>query len=70
MLIPLTQTEAEEKLEELQQQVTLNLQEIDKNFAECTRIINELTIPNVERYAEQTNLIWDLSKVKKTIFLR
>ncbi|OBZ85705.1 hypothetical protein A0J61_06247 [Choanephora cucurbitarum] len=62
MSIPLTQTEAEEKLEEFQQQVTLNLQEIDKNFAECTRIINELTIPNVERYAEQTNLIWGLSK--------
>ncbi|KAI8359878.1 DASH complex subunit Ask1-domain-containing protein [Choanephora cucurbitarum] len=62
MSIPLTQTEAEEKLEELQQQVTLNLQEIDKNFAECTRIINELTIPDVERYAEQTHLIWDLSK--------
>ncbi|KAI8375443.1 DASH complex subunit Ask1-domain-containing protein [Blakeslea trispora] len=58
----LTQAEAEEKLEELQQQVTLNLQEIDKNFAECTRIINELTIPDVERYAEQTNMIWELSK--------
>ncbi|KAI8988200.1 hypothetical protein BDF20DRAFT_910722 [Mycotypha africana] len=58
----LSEEEANAKLERLQQQVTLNLQAIDKNFAECNQVLTSRTIPEIERYSEATHQIWNHCK--------
>lgn len=64
----ISEDEANAQLETLQQKLTRNLQEIDKSFAECNRVLASKTIPEVERYSEATSQIWNHSKVCKTNF--
>lgn len=59
----ISEEDANAQLEALQQKLTRNLQEIDKNFAECNRVLRSRTIPEVERYAEATSQIWNHCKV-------
>jgi hypothetical protein len=59
----ISEEEANAQLEALQQKLTRNLQEIDKNFAECNQVLTSKTIPEVERYTEATSQIWNHSKV-------
>ncbi|KAG0737223.1 hypothetical protein G6F57_012906 [Rhizopus arrhizus] len=40
------------ELERVQQQITLNLQEIDENFATCNQIVASRIMPEIERYGE------------------
>jgi len=51
-----------ERLERLEQAITLCLQEIDHNFIRCHRIATA-SLPVVERYAEQSRAVWDGAKV-------
>ncbi|CEG64133.1 hypothetical protein RMATCC62417_01166 [Rhizopus microsporus] len=50
------------ELERIQQQITLNLQEIDKNFATCNQLVASKIIPEMERFAKATMDIWESSK--------
>ncbi|CEP12216.1 hypothetical protein [Parasitella parasitica] len=59
----MSEEEADAELERLQQKITRNLQEIDKNFAEGNRLINSVLVPNIERYAEATARIWNHCKI-------
>ncbi|KAI7903633.1 DASH complex subunit Ask1-domain-containing protein [Cokeromyces recurvatus] len=59
----LSEEEANAQLERLQQKLTLNLQEIDKNFSECNQVLTSKTIPEIERYAEATSRIWNYCKI-------
>lgn len=52
------------ELERIQQQITLNLQEIDKNFATCNQLVASKIIPEMERFAKATMDIWESSKVR------
>ena len=51
-----------ERLERLEQAITLCLQEIDHNFIRCHRVATAC-LPIVERYAEQSRSVWDGAKV-------
>jgi hypothetical protein len=51
-----------ERLERLEQAITLCLQEIDHNFIRCHRVATAC-LPVVERYAEQSRAVWDGAKV-------
>jgi len=51
-----------ERLERLEQSITLCLQEIDHNFIRCHRVATAC-LPVVERYAEQSRAVWDGAKV-------
>ena len=51
-----------ERLERLEQAITLCLQEIDHNFIRCHRVATAC-LPVVERYAEQSRSVWDGAKV-------
>ena len=53
-----------ERLERLEQAITLCLQEIDHNFIRCHRVATAC-LPVVERYAEQSRAVWDGAKVKQ-----
>ena len=55
-----------ERLERLEQAITLCLQEIDHNFIRCHRVATAC-LPVVERYAEQSRAVWDGAKVKPTL---
>ncbi|KAI9484130.1 MAG: DASH complex subunit Ask1-domain-containing protein [Benjaminiella poitrasii] len=59
----LSEEEANAELERLQQKLTLNLQEIDKNFADCNQVLTSKTIPEIEKYAEATSQIWNHCKI-------
>ena len=54
-----------ERLERLEQAITLCLQEIDHNFIRCHRVATAC-LPVVERYAEQSRSVWDGAKVAYT----
>jgi len=43
--------------------------EIDHNFSKAHRIITTSIIPIVERYAKESEAVWDGSKVTFSIFL-
>ncbi|KAK6537561.1 DASH complex subunit ask1 [Orbilia ellipsospora] len=43
-----------EELERLEQSITLTMQEIDRNFSQCHRIITHSIMPIVDRYAEHS----------------
>ena len=51
-----------ERLERLEQAITLCLQEIDHNFIRCHRVATAC-LPVVERYAEKSRAVWDGAKV-------
>jgi DASH complex subunit ASK1 len=52
-----------EELEKLEQSITLTLQEIDSNFAKAHRIVTTSILPIVERYAKNSEAVWEGSKV-------
>src|SRR5579862_6182246 len=54
-----------ERLERLEQAITLCLQEIDHNFIRCHRVATAC-LPIVERYAEQSRSVWDSAKVSSS----
>ncbi|KAK6343375.1 DASH complex subunit ask1 [Orbilia blumenaviensis] len=43
-----------EELERLEQSITLTMQEIDRNFSQCHRIITHSIMPIVDKYAEHS----------------
>jgi DASH complex subunit ASK1 len=53
-----------EELERLEQSITLTLQEIDSNFAKAHRIVSTSILPIVERYAKNSEAVWEGSKVR------
>jgi DASH complex subunit ASK1 len=53
-----------EELEKLEQRITLTLQEIDSNFAKAHRIVTASILPIVERYAQNSDAVWEGSKVR------
>ncbi|ORX51692.1 hypothetical protein DM01DRAFT_1408634 [Hesseltinella vesiculosa] len=59
----MTEEEAAEKLEKLQQNITLTLQEIDQNFAKCNHIVTSSLLPELERYRLAVKEIWNSSKL-------
>ncbi|KAI9289543.1 hypothetical protein BC943DRAFT_314602 [Umbelopsis sp. AD052] len=50
------------ELEKLQQNITLTLQSIDQNFAKCHQTIATRIIPQVEKYADASQGVWNGSK--------
>ncbi|GAB5585387.1 hypothetical protein Unana1_00287 [Umbelopsis nana] len=50
------------ELEKLQQNITLTLQAIDQNFAKCHQTIATRIIPQVEKYADASQGVWNGSK--------
>ncbi|RKF59762.1 DASH complex subunit ask1 [Golovinomyces cichoracearum] len=52
-----------EKLDNLEQSITLTLQEIDQNFSRAHAIVTSRILPIVEEYSKQSNAVWDGSKV-------
>lgn len=59
----ISEEEANAQIERLQQRLTLTLQEIDKNFTDCNQVLTSKIIPEVEKYSESTQRIWNHSKV-------
>jgi DASH complex subunit Ask1 len=57
-----------ERLERLEQAITLCLQEIDHNFIRCHRVATAC-LPVVERYAEQSRQVWQGAKVPLIPFM-
>ncbi|EPX72250.1 DASH complex subunit Ask1 [Schizosaccharomyces octosporus yFS286] len=57
-----------ERLERLEQSITLALYEIDANFAKCNRTVSTRILPVVENYAKSCNNIWESSKFWKQFF--
>lgn len=53
------------ELERVQQQITLNLQEIDENFATCNQIVASRIMPEIERYGEAIANLCENTRVKK-----
>ncbi|KAK5700709.1 DASH complex subunit ask1 [Elasticomyces elasticus] len=57
-----------EELEQLDQAITLTLQEIDSNFSKAHRIVTGSILPIVEQYAKHSGEVWEGSKWWKTFF--
>ena len=55
------------ELEQIQQEITLTLQEIDQNFARCVQIVSEGIIPEIARYKVASQGVWDGLKVQRLI---
>ncbi|CAG8528892.1 4622_t:CDS:2 [Diversispora eburnea] len=51
------------RLEKLDQNITLTLQEIDNNFSTCQHIITTKILPQISRFAEVSEDIWENSKL-------
>ncbi|KAF4551943.1 DASH complex subunit ask1-like protein [Elsinoe fawcettii] len=57
-----------EELEQLEQSITLTLQEIDHNFSKAHRIVTSSIIPIVESYGQHSQNVWEGSKFWKQFF--
>ncbi|KAK5007263.1 hypothetical protein LTR28_005501, partial [Elasticomyces elasticus] len=57
-----------EELEQLEQSITLTLQEIDHNFSRAHRIVTSSILPIVEQYAEHSKNVWEGAKFWKQFF--
>ncbi|RCH89241.1 hypothetical protein CU098_009456 [Rhizopus stolonifer] len=57
-------------LERTQQEITLNLQEIDENFAKCNQIVTSRIMPQLERFAAATEEIRESTKVFPKSFIQ
>ncbi|WBW70597.1 DASH complex subunit Ask1 [Schizosaccharomyces osmophilus] len=57
-----------ERLERLEQSITLALYEIDANFAKCNRTVSTRILPIVENYTKSCSNIWESSKFWKQFF--
>ncbi|KAI9308754.1 DASH complex subunit Ask1-domain-containing protein [Cunninghamella echinulata] len=64
----MTDEEINEKLEKVQQHITLTLQAIDLNFARCNQIVSASMLPTVDKYNEATREIWNNSKIWNYLF--
>ncbi|CAG8825109.1 4881_t:CDS:2 [Gigaspora margarita] len=51
------------RLEKLEQNITLTLQEIDNNFSICQHKVSTRILPQISRFAEVSEDIWENSKV-------
>ena len=51
------------KLEKLEQNITLTLQEIDYNFSTCQYKVTTKILPQITRFACVSEDIWENSKV-------
>jgi len=51
------------RLEKVEQNITLALQEIDHNFSTSHHIVATRVLPQVERFAQLSKDIWDNTKV-------
>ncbi|KAG2177793.1 hypothetical protein INT43_003040 [Umbelopsis isabellina] len=65
MMASYTDEQLNAELEKLQQNITLTLQAIDQNFAKCHQTIATRIIPQVEKYADASQGVWNGSKVNK-----
>ncbi|KAK1056543.1 DASH complex subunit ask1 [Friedmanniomyces endolithicus] len=57
-----------EELEQLDQAITLTLQEIDSNFSKAHRIVTGSILTIVEQYAKHSSDVWEGSKFWKQFF--
>ncbi|KAH8549795.1 hypothetical protein BGW37DRAFT_558790 [Umbelopsis sp. PMI_123] len=62
MMTSYTDEQLNAELEKLQQNITLTLQSIDQNFAKCHQTIATRIIPQVEKYADASQGVWNGSK--------
>ncbi|CAG8453895.1 15015_t:CDS:1 [Acaulospora colombiana] len=51
------------RLEKLDQNITLTLQEIDNNFSTCQHVVTTKILPQISRFAEVSEDIWENSKL-------
>ncbi|ODQ80682.1 hypothetical protein BABINDRAFT_166282 [Babjeviella inositovora NRRL Y-12698] len=56
------------QLEHLEQEITLTLQEIDKNFSKSNKIINDLILPIIKNYAGSSRNLWSSVQFWKQFF--
>ncbi|KAK0266881.1 DASH complex subunit ask1 [Friedmanniomyces endolithicus] len=56
-----------EELEQLDQAITLTLQEIDSNFSKAHRIVTGSILPIVEQYAKHSSDVWEGSKANVSL---
>ncbi|KAI9499652.1 DASH complex subunit Ask1-domain-containing protein [Zychaea mexicana] len=54
-----TDEETNAELVKLQQEITFTLHTIDEHFARCVRIVSQGIIPEVDRYAAHSKIVWD-----------
>jgi DASH complex subunit ASK1 len=57
-----------EELEKLEQSITLTLQEIDSNFAKAHRVVTTSILPIVDRYARNSEQVWEGARFWKEFF--
>ncbi|RMD44610.1 hypothetical protein DV735_g520, partial [Chaetothyriales sp. CBS 134920] len=57
-----------EELEMVEQQITLTLQEIDRNFSHAHRVVTSSILPIVEQYAVHSKHVWQGSQFWKQFF--
>lgn len=57
-----------EELERLEQSITLTMQEIDRNFSQCHRIITHSIMPIVDKYAEHSRDVCNNISFWKSFF--
>lgn len=57
-----------EELEQIEQSITLTLQEIDHNFSRAHRTVTASILPVVEQYAEHSREVWEGAKFWKQFF--
>ncbi|CAG8815137.1 17459_t:CDS:2, partial [Gigaspora rosea] len=56
------------RLEKLEQNITLTLQEIDDNFSTCQHKVSIRILPQISRFAEVSEEIWENSKLWWSFF--
>lgn len=56
------------ELEKLEHTITMTLQEIDRNFSRCHRIITTSILPIIERYSLESSDVWNGSQFWKHFF--
>lgn len=64
----LSKQELIDELEKTEQSITLTLQEIDRNFAQAHKIVQQTIIPVIEKYGEQSRSLWSSAAFWKQFF--
>lgn len=59
---------ARQILDQLDQDTTFVLQEIDKNISRATAVINDKIIPMLQEYDAQSSKVWENTGFWKTFF--
>jgi DASH complex subunit ASK1 len=52
-------------LEEIEMEITMTLQQIDRNFAHANKVISETILPHVKKYGDESGRLWQSSKFWK-----